>query len=70
MNRLKRFTESKAIFILGLINFAAHFAAINHFVGWICTDTAGYWRLSLDMIGQKWPGILQNIILGDIACCW
>jgi len=40
--------------ILWLFSFLIHLAVINHFVGWFCTDTAGYWMHAATFTGHDW----------------
>lgn len=58
----KIFTErhrNAEILILWLISFLLHLAVINHFVGWICTDTAGYWLHAATLTGHDWSEVAK-----------
>lgn len=60
MSAWRKLAEGKAIFILWLISFVLHLAVINHFVGWICTDTTGYWLHAATFTGHDWSEVARN----------
>ena len=43
-----------------LVSFFIHIAVINHFVGWICTDTAGYWLHAATFTGYDWSEVAKT----------
>lgn len=46
--------EKKCIAVLWIFSLFIHLAVLNHFIGWLCTDTAGYWLHAATFTGHDW----------------
>lgn len=55
----KTFFIKSKIAILWFISFLLHAAVINRFVGWLCTDTAGYWLHAATFTGHDWSAVAK-----------
>lgn len=52
--------EKVWLIVLWLVSFFIHAAVMNHFVGWICTDTAGYWLHAATFTGYDWSEVAKT----------
>lgn len=60
---MKRAMNNKKIHVILVILLSAflHLLVMNQFVGWMSTDTDGYWLHAATFLGKDWSKVAQNM---------